>query len=296
VRPHLAAQVAKVARRLHANGWVANHDGNVSVRVGKDRFLCTPTAVSKADVDESMLIVVDGGGKVVEGTRKPFGELELHLAIYRARPDAHAVLHAHPPTASAFGVAGVSLEVAAMPEVLVSLGVGVPTLPLMLPKTPELVQGVEAMARRAHAFIAAGNGAWTLGVDLEQALLRMELVEHFAKIVFTARQLGGVKELAPEQVSKLLEARAKAGLEPPGAKDPTKAIVPPPKPEAKPVVAARKPARAFPPKPAGSPPPPDMDAIAERVAARLGGAALGEGELRRLVAEELERAIRGGAA
>lgn len=217
MKPQLKHDVARYARRLHANGWVANHDGNVSVRLGRDRFLCTPTAVSKADVDESMLLIVDGGGHVIEGTRKPFGELDVHLAIYRQRPEQNAVIHAHPVTATAFGVAGVALDACAMPEFLVSLGPGVPTVPLHLPKTPELLAGVGDAARRSNAFIAAGNGVWSMGVDLEQAFLRLELVEHYARIVAAARQLGGVRELSGEQVTKLLESRRKAGLEPPDA-------------------------------------------------------------------------------
>lgn len=288
MRPQLRAEVAGTSRKLHAMGWCANHDGNVSVRIGKDRFLCTPTAVSKASVDESMLIVVDGTGRVIEGTRKPFGELELHLAIYRARPDAEAVLHAHPPYATAFSISGVSLEVSALPEVLVSLGPGIPTVPLALPKTPALIQGVSAAALSSHAFLVGGNGAFTLGRDLEQAYLRMELVEHYAKVVALARQLGGVKELAPPQVAKMLEARAKAGLEPPGAKVPVDAraaaaVVPESVPPMPPVF--------FPPRPAGAFVAPSFEELAERVARRLGGADLEEGELRRRVAEELRAAL-----
>lgn len=293
MRPHERAEVVKYARRLHACGWVANHDGNVSLRIGKDRFLCTPTAVSKADVDERMLIVVNGKGEVVEGTRKPFGELELHLAIYRARPDANAVLHAHPPHATAFGVAGVSLEIAAMPEFCVSIGAGVPTVPLFLPKTPELVKAVEETAAKAHAFLVAGNGAWTLGTDLEQAFLRLELVEHYAKILTFARQLGGVRELAAPQVTKLLEARAKAGLEPPGAADPTKPIIAPPPPPAPKVAPAASP-KTFPARGAGVPAPPTFEEIAEKVAEKLAGRGLTEGELQRLVAEEIRSMSQGG--
>src|SRR6185503_13598472 len=97
-------ELVAVSRRLHANGWVANHDGNVSVKLTGNRLLITPTAISKADTDESNLLIVDLQGKVLEGRRKPFSELELHLAIYRARPEANAVLHAHPPHATAWGL------------------------------------------------------------------------------------------------------------------------------------------------------------------------------------------------
>lgn len=290
MKPQLRAAVASYSRRLHAAGWVANHDGNVSVRLGRDRFLCTPTAVSKADVDESMLIVVDGSGKVVEGTRKAFGELDVHLAIYRARPDAQAVLHAHPPHATAFGVAGVSLEVAALPEVLVSLGAGVPTVPLALPKSAELLSGVGAAAAKSHAFLVAGNGAFSMGADLEQAFLRLELVEHYAKIVHLARQLGGVKELSAEQRARMLEARAKAGLEPPGAVAEPKPAAP--APVAAPPVRAPEAAAGFPARKAGAGAlPPDFEAMAERVAQRLAGRSPSEGELRALVASELRAAL-----
>ncbi len=282
--PFARAELARYARKLHAAGWCANHDGNASLRLGKNRFLCTPTAVSKADVDEAMLLVVDEAGQVVEGARKPFGELELHLAIYRARPDAQVVLHAHPPHATAFGVAGVSLEVAALPEVLVSLGAGVPTVPLALPKTAELVQGVEAAAKRSHAFLVAGNGAFSMGVDLEQAYLRLELVEHYAKVVHLARQLGGVRELSADAQKSLLDARAKAGLEPPGPARATSV--------AKPNPPAVKPGpHAFPPRPAGAPPPPELESIALQVARRLGGRSPEEGELKALIAEEITAAL-----
>lgn len=208
----LPAQIVRISRALHAMGWVANHDGNVSARASPGRVLITPTAVSKADVDESMLVEVDGAGEVLAGSRKPPGELDLHLAAYRARPDVRAVVHAHPPVATAFGVAGASLDLAVLPEIVVSLGHGVPTAPFAMPRTPEACRAVEETLQRADAILLPGNGVLTVGADLEQAYLRMELVEHFAKIVKAARELGGVKELTPEQVARLIEARRKAGL------------------------------------------------------------------------------------
>lgn len=212
--PGLRAQLVAVSRRLHQMGWVANHDGNVSVRLTGGRFLITPTAVSKLDVDDTMLLIVDDAGKVLEGRRKPFSEFELHLAAYRARPEVECVLHAHPPHATAFGLTGVELAPIAMPEIVVSLGDTIPTVPRLMPRTAELVKAVEASAARVDAMLLAGNGALTLGDSLEQALLRMELVEHYARILTVARGLGPVAPLAPGEVSKLLEARAKAGLGP----------------------------------------------------------------------------------
>ncbi len=212
--PKLRAEVVALSRRLHANGWVANHDGNISVRLHGDRLLITPTAYSKADVDDGSLLIVDLNGKVLEGRKKPFSELELHLAAYRARPEVEVVLHAHPVTATAFGLTGQELTPISMPEILVSLGDRIPTVPRAMPKTPELVKSVEAAAAQVDAMLLAGNGALTLGADLNQALLRMELVEHYAKILSAARQLGTVQPLPASDVAKLLEARKKAGLGP----------------------------------------------------------------------------------
>ncbi|MGV3625265.1 MAG: class II aldolase/adducin family protein [Archangium sp.] len=212
--PKLRAEVVALSRKLHANGWVANHDGNISVRLHGDRLLITPTAYSKADVDDASLIIVDMQGEVLEGRKKPFSELELHLAAYRARPEVDVVLHAHPVTATAFGLSGQELAPIAMPEIVVSLGDRIPTVPRAMPKTPELVKSVEATAAQVDAMLLSGNGALTLGPDLNLALLRMELVEHYAKILLAARQLGPVQPLPSSDVAKLLEARRKAGLGP----------------------------------------------------------------------------------
>lgn len=212
--PKWRAELARVSRRLHANGWVANHDGNLSLKLNGHRLLITPTAVSKADVDESTLLIVDYQGKVLEGRKKPFSELELHLCAYRARPEVECVLHAHPPHATAFGLTGQELSPISMPELVVSLGDRIPTLPRAMPKDAAGLERCFAACRDHDAMLLAGNGALTLGANLEQALLRMELVEHYAKILFVSRSLGQVAPLEASEVAKLLEARKKAGLGP----------------------------------------------------------------------------------
>lgn len=213
MNPLVRHEVARYARKLHAAGWIANHDGNVSARAGHGRIVITPTSISKADADEATLVLVDLGGRVLEGTKKPPSEVELHLAVYRARPDVEAVIHAHPPTATGFGVAGVELGTPPLPEAVVSLG-KIPSAPFAMPKAPEAAHGVAKLAAEHDAMLLPGNGALTLGETLEQAYLRMELVEHCAKIELVARQLGGARSLGAEQVASLLEARRKAGLGP----------------------------------------------------------------------------------
>lgn len=212
--PKIRAEVVQLCRRLHQNGWVANHDGNVSLRLKGERLLTTCTAISKHEVDEGSLLVVDLEGKVLEGRRKPFSELELHLAAYRARPEVDAVLHAHPPHATAFGLCGAELSPLAMPELVVSLGSRIPTLPRFLPREEEGLKLLAAQAAEYDALLLSGNGALTLGLDLHQALLRMELVEHYARILSVARQIGPVPPLGEGELAKLLEARRKAGFGP----------------------------------------------------------------------------------
>jgi L-fuculose-phosphate aldolase len=212
--PKLRSQLVETSRRLHQNGWVANHDGNLSVRLKGERLLITCTAVSKRDIDDGCLLVVDLAGKVLEGRKKPFSELELHLAAYRARPEVNVVLHAHPPHATAWGLCGAELSPLAMPELVVGLGARIPTVRRFMPKDPDGVAMVGAQAAGYDAMLLAGNGALTLGEDLSQALLRMELVEHYARILTAARLVGDVAPLAEGELSKLLEARKKAGLGP----------------------------------------------------------------------------------
>jgi L-fuculose-phosphate aldolase len=211
----LRRELSSLCRALHARGWVANHDGNVSVRLDADRYLASPTAVSKADVTPESLVVVDGEGKVVAGTRRVFSEISLHLACFRARPDVRWVVHAHPPTATGWAVVGRSFfDPPFMAEPVVSLGARVPVVPFLAP-------GADAgpLAEHLHeadAVLLGGHGALTVGADAETALLRMELIEHLARIALTAHQLGGPTPLSPDVVEALLAARAKAGLGPQG--------------------------------------------------------------------------------
>ncbi len=203
--------LVRYSRAMHAAGWVANHDGNLSARLADDRFVCTPTAFSKADVGLEDLLVVDAAGARVSGPHKPFSELVLHLAVYGARPEAHAVVHAHPPSATAFGAAGQGIPHPFLPEAVVSLGAEIPLVPLTLPGKPA-VAALAPFLRRCDALCIAGNGVLTWGPDLETAWLRMELVEHLARMALAAAPLGGVKRLPEAMVSDLVGRRAKAGL------------------------------------------------------------------------------------
>jgi L-fuculose-phosphate aldolase len=208
-----ARAVAEYAQRLHARGWVANHDGNVSVRDADGRYLATPTATSKAAVRADALVLVDDAGQKVGGRGAPFSEMALHLTVYRERPDVQAVIHAHPPTATGFAVAGVGLDEPFLAEAVVSLGAGIPTVPFA-PPGPDAARALAPFTRDHDAVLLANHGVLAWGPDLETAYLRLELVEHLARIALTARQLGGLQALPASALPALLAARAKAGLGP----------------------------------------------------------------------------------
>jgi L-fuculose-phosphate aldolase len=206
------ARLAAAARALHARGWVANHDGNATARLAPDRFLATPTSTSKADVDERSLLEVDGKGQRVSGSGRPFGEIGLHLAIYAARPDVGAVVHAHPPYATALACSGSALlERPFMAEAVVSIGPSIPTVPFAQPGPPA-VAALAGFAADHDAVLLASHGALAWGKDLEQASLRLELVEHLARVATLALATGGVRYLPDAAVAPLLQARARAGL------------------------------------------------------------------------------------
>lgn len=207
----LRGQIARYARALHERGWVANHDGNVTARAEPGRYLATPTATSKIDIDERRLIEIDGKGQPT-GSGGVFGEIGLHLAVYDTRPDVQAVVHAHPPYATALSCTGSRLlEQPFIAEAVVSIGPSIPTVPFAAPGKP----AAEAVARFAidhDAVLLESHGALAWGGTVEQAYLRLELVEHLARIATLAEATGGIRPLPDAAVRSLLEARVKARL------------------------------------------------------------------------------------
>jgi len=208
----IRGQLVNYAHKLGFREWVANHDGNLSVRLSDGQFLATPTAVHKADVDHTMLIVIDEAGQVATGTRKVFSEWELHRAVYAARPDVTAVIHAHPPYATAAAVAGVSFDLPIMAEPVVSLGASIPLVPFFAPKDAAGLATLGRIAESADALLLENHGVLAYGPSLELAYLRLDLVEHQARIRALAQHFGGARAIPTDVVNTLLQARQKAGL------------------------------------------------------------------------------------
>lgn len=206
----LRVQVAEVSQQLHARGWVANHDGNVTIRDGA-RYLATPTATSKRLVTERDVLELDGKGAPV-GAGKVFGEIGLHLTVYERRPDVNCVVHAHPPYATAIASTRVNpIEQPFIAEAVVSLGPKIPKVPYAQPGDAARV-ALAPWCELVDVVLLGNHGVLAWGADAEQALLRLELVEHLAKIACAAAPLGGVERLPAEALPPLLAARAKANL------------------------------------------------------------------------------------
>lgn len=201
--------LVKTCRRLADRGFVAATDGNLSARLPDGRVLVTPSARNKADVELEELIVVGMDGKVLEGIGRPSTEFSMHSFIYSARPDVKAVVHAHPPFATAFAAARLPLDSLVFPEVIVALG-KIPLAEYATPSTPEVVDSIKPLVKECDAVMLANHGVVTCGTSLDEAYNKMEEVEHTAKIAYILRQLGGAKELTREEVERLASVSEKS--------------------------------------------------------------------------------------
>jgi L-fuculose-phosphate aldolase len=199
--------LADYGRMLHNQCFVAATDGNLSVRLDRRRVMVTPTGCSKGMMDPDDMVIVDLDGKKLSGACKPSSEIVMHLTIYNMRPDVGAVVHAHPCTATAFASAGIALDEPLCSEIVITLG-AVPLAPYATTGSSELSESLKPFIPSHNAILMANHGVVTYGQDLRQAYLRMEAVEHYAKIVLAARQLGCNRSLDNEQLEKLFAARS----------------------------------------------------------------------------------------
>ena len=212
----IARQVVAISRFLWERQWVANHEGNITVRLPGNRLLATPTAMSKGDISTEDLIVVDMFGRVIRGSRRPFGEMPMHLAIYDARPDCGAVIHAHPPYSTAFAMASRELSGDFAPEFRVSMGPRIPLVPFAVPGTEAMNNAMRPFLQDFDCLLLENHGIIAWGDDLTQARLRIEHCESYARILTIASQLGPVKSMPQTAKAILDDKRRRAGLGPEG--------------------------------------------------------------------------------
>ena len=221
-REYLIKAIVDISQKLWAKGWVANHDGNVSVRY-EDILLATPTAVSKGDIVPEMILTLDMEGNKLQGIGKPFSEIKLHLAAYRAREDINAVVHAHPPFSMARGLVGNDFEID-VPEAVVSIGDVIPVARYAMPGAKENDEIIADALSKCDVFMMAGNGVLSVAGCVKDAFLRMELLEHLLKIDYYAKSMGTVMTLPGEDKQKLLEKRASIGLGPKPVNSPSEPV------------------------------------------------------------------------
>jgi L-fuculose-phosphate aldolase len=202
------SDVCAVGRWIHDRGYVASTDGNVSVRLGPDRILMTPTCMSKGMMTPADLVVIDLEGRRVSGLRKPSSEFAMHLLIYRLRPDVNAVCHAHPPTATGYAAAGTALDKPILCELVIGLGT-IPVARYGTPGTAELTAALEPLVQSHDSILMANHGVVTYGADLLTAFLRMETTEHFARVALVTELLGKQVLLSGGDVEKLVAVRAR---------------------------------------------------------------------------------------
>lgn len=206
-------QICEIGKRIYNRGMVAANDGNISVKISDNEFLCTPTGVSKGFMTPEYICKVDAEGKVLQANAgfKPSSEIKMHMRVYKKRPDVKSVVHAHPSYATAFAIAGIPLTQPIMPEAVIALGC-VPIAPYGTPSTEEIPDAVEKYLQYYDAVLLENHGALAFSDSLLAAYHKMESVEFYAELLYKANQLGGPKELSKAQVERLYEIRRQFGL------------------------------------------------------------------------------------
>src|SRR4051812_40697458 len=196
---------------MYARGYTASNDGNISVRLDAGRLLMTPKSVCKGFMTPDMMCITDLEGRKLQGDRDPSSETLMHLEVYRQRPEVQAVVHAHPPTATGFAVAGIPLDRAVLAEVLTTLG-SIPIAAYATPSTKELPEAVRRYVKAHDGMLLANHGALTVGSDVYNAYYKMETIEHFARISLVARLLGREHLISREEVNRLQGLRGTYGI------------------------------------------------------------------------------------
>lgn len=200
-------EIVRVGRRLWTRGLVGGSEGNVSVRLDESRLLTTPSGACKGFLAPDDLIVTDLAGRPLAGGGRPSSELGMHLEIYRRRPDVAAIVHAHPPTATGFAIAGRALDDCVVPEVIATLG-RVPIVPYGTPSTAELAERIGPWVATHDALLLANHGAVTCAPTLDRAIDVMESLEQAARSLLTAHLMGHVRQLSRDQVDRLMAVDA----------------------------------------------------------------------------------------
>lgn len=204
--------IIEVGKRMYAKGFVASNDGNISMKVGTNAIWTTPTGVSKGYMTPDMLVKINLDGKVLAGRNKPSSEAKMHLRVYKENTDVMAVTHAHPPVATSFAIAGISLDKAILPEAVVNLG-SVPIAHYATPGSTDVPDSIAPYCKSHNAVLLANHGALSWGKDVFEAYYRLESLEYYANVLmYTGNIIGKANELSCHQVEELIHIREKLGI------------------------------------------------------------------------------------
>lgn len=205
--------MCRIGKRVYDRNMAAANDGNFSVKLNENEFLCTPTGVSKGFMTPEFICKVDAKGNVIEAKEnfRPSSEIKMHIRVYEKRPDVNAVVHAHPSYATSFAIAGIPLTQPIMPEAVISLGC-VPIADYGTPSTMEIPDNIEKFLPYYDAVLLENHGALTWGRDLLTAYHKMESLEFYAELLYKSKTLGGPKEFDSETVKRLYEIRKQMNI------------------------------------------------------------------------------------
>lgn len=204
--------ICQIGKRMYDRNYVAANDGNISIRVGKNAVICTPTGVSKGFMTPDMLCKINMKGEKIAGKLNPSSEMKMHLRVYHENESVKAVTHAHPVIATSYAIAGIELDLALLPEAVVLLG-KVPIAQYATPGTQEVPDSIAPFCKAHNAVLLANHGALTWGKDILEAFHRLESLEHYASMMlYTTRVLGAYNQLSCDQVSSLIKMREGMGI------------------------------------------------------------------------------------
>ena len=195
-------EICEVCHLLYQRGYAVSNDGNVSLRVGQERILITPSGVGKGRMTPEMLVLCDLEGNVLEGERYPSSESKMHLMVYREREDVMSVVHAHPPMSTAFAICRRPLKERYLAEMIIGLG-EVPVTEFAMLSTHEVADSVRPFVHDHNAVLLANHGSLAWGPTLLSAFDRLETVEQTAKVYYYVSRLGGGVEITQEQADTL---------------------------------------------------------------------------------------------
>ncbi len=210
----LKEQICEIGRRVYDRGFAAANDGNISIRVGENAVLCTPTMICKGFMTPEDICAVDMDGNQIAGKRKRTSEILLHLTIMKERPDVKAAVHCHPPHATAFAVAREPIPQCVLPEVEVFMG-EIPMAPYETPGGQKFADTVLPFLKSTSTIILNNHGTVSFGKDLQEAYWKTEILDAYCRILLLAKQLGPINYFSETETRELLDLKQRLGFDDP---------------------------------------------------------------------------------